>query len=195
MLSPIVSMNRMAMNESVAMTCCYRDVVTPTAVYWEVLHGGWIGSGYAEGWVKNPDYLDLDDSWLAYKYDLIFMEAGNLAGGGSLGLGAATPSKLMKERLGYGEYVNSSSILEKNWYVFDTQSLWTGPVSLGEFLATYVIPIRPGGTCDHKTDPNCVYGSFEKAFVTDYHFEAKTAHDVAAGFNWKDPHPAQKYSS
>ena len=55
MVMPVVTINKMAMNESVASTCCYRDVVTPTAVYWEVLHGGSIGSGFVGGWVKNPD--------------------------------------------------------------------------------------------------------------------------------------------
>ncbi|HIQ62050.1 MAG TPA: hypothetical protein IAA66_00510, partial [Candidatus Avichristensenella intestinipullorum] len=46
MLMPIVSMNKMSMNESVAASCCWRYVLGVHEQYPEILHGGKIGTTY-----------------------------------------------------------------------------------------------------------------------------------------------------
>ena len=72
MLMPIVSMNKMSMNESVAASCCWRYVLGVHEQYPEILHGGKIGTTYE---VK----LELEDAyaangvasgWLALPYDV-----------------------------------------------------------------------------------------------------------------------------
>jgi hypothetical protein len=60
MLMPIVSMNKMAMNESVAATCCYKLVLAGSSNFTEVLHGGYVGDGYIESFAWDAKWSAID---------------------------------------------------------------------------------------------------------------------------------------
>ena len=70
MLKPIVSMNQMAMNESIATTCCYKwngNTITGSAT---VLHGGKIDAYKTYGYyypgtdAPNEDVFEVSNGWL-----------------------------------------------------------------------------------------------------------------------------------
>ena len=66
MMMPVVQLRAMAMNESVAATCCYRESASPTNTYWATLNGGWIGQAYAPGETKWDSLVHTSWKWLDY---------------------------------------------------------------------------------------------------------------------------------
>jgi hypothetical protein len=50
MLMPIISMSQMAMNESIAASCCYRVSLADAPVFQTTLHGGYVGGGAIESY-------------------------------------------------------------------------------------------------------------------------------------------------
>ena len=70
MLMPIVSMNKMSMNESVAASCCWRYVLGVHEQYPEILHGGKIGTTYEVKLTLKNKYKGLKSGWLAQGYDV-----------------------------------------------------------------------------------------------------------------------------
>ena len=70
MLMPIVSMNKMSMNESVAASCCWRYVLGVHEQYPEILHGGKIGTTYEVKLTLKNKYKDLKNGWLSLDYDV-----------------------------------------------------------------------------------------------------------------------------
>ena len=72
MLMPIVSMNKMSMNESVAASCCWRYVLGVHEQYPEILHGGKIGTTYEVKLQLKGDYAakGVASGWLALPYDV-----------------------------------------------------------------------------------------------------------------------------
>ena len=71
MLMPIVSMNKMSMNESVAASCCWRYVLGVHEQYPEILHGGKIGTTYEVKLQLKEEYAGLKNGWLSLDYDVI----------------------------------------------------------------------------------------------------------------------------
>ena len=72
MLMPIVSMNKMSMNESVAASCCWRYVLGVHEQYPEILHGGKIGTTYEVKLQLKGDYAKngVKNGWLSLDYDV-----------------------------------------------------------------------------------------------------------------------------
>ena len=72
MLMPIVSMNKMSMNESVAASCCWRYVLGVHEQYPEILHGGKIGTTYEVKLQLKGDYAvsGVKNGWLSLDYDV-----------------------------------------------------------------------------------------------------------------------------
>ena len=72
MLMPIVSMNKMSMNESVAASCCWRYVLGVHEQYPEILHGGKIGTTYEVKLTLKGDYVakGVASGWLSQGYDV-----------------------------------------------------------------------------------------------------------------------------
>lgn len=72
MIMPVVSRQKMAMNESICATCCYRYVVSPTNYSWEVLYGGLVGQPQN----SNPNMLvwreGIPKAWAELPYDVDF---------------------------------------------------------------------------------------------------------------------------
>jgi len=62
MQMPIVTRRKMSMCESVAATCCYRIVVSPSNYYYETLHGGIVEAGDLPVFSENimPEWAQLD---------------------------------------------------------------------------------------------------------------------------------------
>ena len=75
MLMPIVSMNKMSMNESVAASCCWRYVLGVHEQYPEILHGGKIGTTYEVVLTRERKYKDMNNGWLALPYDVAVDDA------------------------------------------------------------------------------------------------------------------------
>ena len=75
MLMPIVSMNKMSMNESVAASCCWRYVLGVHEQYPEILHGGKIGTTYEVVLTLESKYKDMKSGWLALPYDVSVEDA------------------------------------------------------------------------------------------------------------------------
>ena len=68
MIKPIVSMNKMAMNESVATTCCFAEVIASSnKLVWDVQHGGYLGTTYVDNSAWNNKY---NKSWKMLSYDV-----------------------------------------------------------------------------------------------------------------------------
>ena len=72
MLMPIVSMNKMSMNESVAASCCWRYVLGVHEQYPEILHGGKIGTTYEVKLQLKGAYVanGVASGWLSQGYDV-----------------------------------------------------------------------------------------------------------------------------
>lgn len=180
MLMPIVSMNKMAMNESVATTCCYRQVASnPTALYWDVLHGGWIGNGYGtatDTW-KDAYAPYKNTSWLSTSFgrDLSGTDANIVAlfSGNTLNYGTGSGTETAKW------YVNS-------WV--SGQSLDTAIYNASSGTVSYA----DGSACDH-TSPSCKYRDYGYGYLTNKHFEATSAH--ASVTKWAEPHDPKQYLS
>lgn len=180
MMMPIVSMNKMAMNESIAVTCCYREVATPTAVYWEVMNGGWIGSGYVNttGWYDNFEAAVSGKVWQKYEWDI------NGAGGNDLN------ALINGVRPEYGDYTTFGGEAKTGWFVPDSVN------GVGSMDAANATAANEGWTrgksCTH-VDGTCNYRYDENAYAQNQHWNATTAHGGITA--WSAPHGAARYNS
>lgn len=185
MLMPIVSMNKMAMNESVAATCCYHEKASPTNVYWEVLNGGWIGSGYVE--LKNYDKFNADDNgWLKYTHDIkdtwasgtLPVLSKTLAGTWVVNMNQNYISSLVPVDLIW----DSKAGADDAWY------------SLSDWL-TYKGTGMRDATCSHN-DSTCYYFLSDIQHKSNQHFQATTKHSVpTSGQSWNLPHDVGQFNS
>lgn len=162
---PVVTRRLMSMNESVASTCCYREVVTPSNHYQEVLHGGEIVSGpktvlewsapVSKAWAQIPGDIDFS----GYQ-------------------GASPVPVYHRGKNGW-------------WVLLMGQRGITGALSLEGFAAANNLPeTNPG--CLHDTN-TCVYLQEVAAIVHDHEGSAQ-AHDTAP-LSFEKAHPALQYSS
>lgn len=166
MLMPIVSMNKMAMNESVAATCCYREVASATNVYWEVMNGGWIGSGYVNelNW-KNDSFI----GWGMLDFDITGVTSANL-----LTLPALNKRVTVEGKTEF--YVITNGLEE----------------SVDVFLSTNGVFGR-GSSCSHN-DGLCTLKVEEIVHRSNQHFESTTKHDTKKK-DWTKPHTAAQFNS
>jgi len=192
MLMPIVSVNKMAMNESVAMTCCFQEVASPTNVYWEVLNGGWIGSGFVE--TKSWKHAGLE-AWAKLSYDI--------AGGTGADPLAALAGTKIKD--GFVEvWVDGVNVWWEHVAGPAAQpDVWLGGVTPAVFPANYYINILEwfthngvysrGDNCKHE-DPSCRYLNFEIAHLANRHWDSTKKHDTKTT-DWSKPHEAKRFHS
>ena len=190
MLMPIVSMNKMAMNESVAATCCFQEVASPTNVYWEVLNGGWIGSGFVE--TKNWKKPVLKDWAKCYGHDVklngelplrdvsccndvitVTLTLADVAAAGANPAGWAFPV------FGLATAVPPSPATPTKYEVNFFNLVAAGLASIGD-------------KCDHNTT-DCKYLDFEIQHLSNRHWEAVRAHGGIS--DWAKPHEAVRFHS
>ena len=172
MLKPIVSMTQMAMNESIATTCCYVWNGTSLLGSASLPHGGQLKAGSKTTWyVWNDDKTsatELNSSWLNWKKGHVKPAyAGHKYSTGVAG-----------DDIIYLHSING------NW-----DTLYNPDGSLKTEFAT-------AGFCDHKNPETCKYFSrtnFNGAFT---HTGSTSAHYTWTGGNsWLADHTAVQFSS
>ncbi|MCL1965402.1 MAG: hypothetical protein FWF69_10175 [Firmicutes bacterium] len=166
MLMPIVSMNKMAMNESVAATCCFKESASPTNVYWTTLNGGWIGQGYVEtlDWKVSKRLLN---GWTALGYDVkVPNDRYDLV---------TFPALWKNEATG-------------TWMVDYTG----GAIDLDVFFVSQDT-IKRGDSCKHDST-NCKYRVWDIVWKQNYHFDSTTKHTNGVD-DWTVPHEAKQFNS
>jgi len=182
MLMPIVSMNKMAMNESVATTCCYRHMTSATNVYWEVLNGGWIGNGYVDELV-----------WLAnrrpasrYPKDITWTTLG-LAWGGWASQTAAFGSIT---EITITEVYDPAGLVPRTTYVVSGGAAPTLGNDMHNLIGSGIISIS--AACSHDT-VDCAYREMEISYAENRHFQSEKKHDTAS--DWTKAHEASAFNS
>lgn len=183
MQMPSVSMNPMAMNESVATTCCFRKVPTASLMYWEVLHGGWIGNGFVEQ-AKWHDGLSSDAAWIR-----------------NIGLDLAlADGKTWDDVSGEAEKYEVITVggvkrvmVKLNAHVIDSSVQSAALIALGVGGGDPFVSVTQD--CNHTDYSTCKMKYLDQYYAADQHFEATSSHDVKAGQKWNAAHDARQYSS
>ena len=176
MLKPIVSMNQMAMNESIATTCCYVWNGTSILGSASLPHGGSLVAGSTTtSYVQIGDTrVKLNSSWWNYT-------AGH----------AAQPDTASQVITTSSDETGTSGI--HDWVVKNsTGNFW----KLSDLLGTQWVTKADGGYCDHKNNPNCPYFKETKFDGTFTHTGATSGHYTwTSGNKWLADHPAVQFSS
>ena len=172
MLKPIVSMNQMAMNESIATTCCYVWNGTSLLGSASLPHGGQLKAGSSTTWyVWNGDKTnatEMNSSWLSWQ--------GGHVNPAYAGLKLSTGVK--------GDWIVYSHSNDGNW-----DTLYDANGNLKTNIAT-------AGFCDHKNPETCKYFSRTNFSGKFTHTGATSAHyDMTSGNKWLADHTAVQYSS
>lgn len=175
MIMPIVSRKKMAMNESICATCCYRTVVSPTNYYWDVLHGGYVGQPleskidmFTLTWREG-----IQKAWAELPYDVDFSAQEGLQ---------AKPSYSFEDSV---------------WYVlYFTKDIPLTKIPLEQFISgpNAMATVRNEG-CRHM-DRTCLYIEEEPSSTMqgNMHVNATEAH-VHGGVNYTANHVAMQYNS
>lgn len=188
MLMPIVSMNKMAMNESVATSCCYREVVDVTNIVWKTLYGGYIGTAYVDnGWSWKDDLSQQDRAIANAGYDLrksgAYVDASTAAGGYALNLIWAQPV-VQTLPIGTGTFETNASYQ------------WCFEVTGGVYVPAALAASQLGlsfASCGHDTT-SCVYKTHSQSLASNQHIGATAKHDTG-GDSWAKPHSAKQFNS
>ena len=176
MLKPIVSMNQMAMNESIATTCCYVWNGTSILGSASLPHGGQlVAKTDTKSYVKIDNaYYPLNSTWWGYT-------AGH----------AAQPDTASQVITTSSDETATGGI--HDWVVKNaTGNFW----KLDDLLGTQWVTKSVGGYCDHVNNPNCPYFKETKYTGTFKHTGATSAHYTwTSGNTWLADHPAVQFSS
>lgn len=167
MIMPAVTRRRMAMNESICTTCCYRVVASPTNYYWEVQNGGLIQEtiGTELIWKEN-----IPKAWAELSYDVDYSAWEGLH---------AKPSYSFEDDTWWVLYYTKDSALCK--------------VLLRDFISgpDAMASVTNEG-CRH-IDHNCLYIDAVPAFLYE-HVDATEPHKTA-GVNFSANHAAMQFNS
>ena len=175
MLKPIVSMNQMAMNESIATTCCYVWNGTSLLGSASLPHGGSLKAN-----TKTTSYVRLSDttsavlnsSWYGYT-------------GGHVAKKSAAGRIIT--------YSTDGKDGAHNWNVKDNNGNFT---TIADLIKNNEIKEVAGGFCDHVNNPTCPYYKETSFTGTFTHTGATSAHyDMTSGNKWLADHTAVQYSS
>ena len=187
MLKPIVSMNQMAMNESIATTCCYVWNGTSILGSASLPHGGSLKANSSTNYyvqIGNCN-VPLHTSWL--KYTAGHVNDSTYAGyvinkglPGRIGCELETPGH-------YDDWVVYQHNANGNWEPIHDE--------VTTALKSFITPVK-GGFCAHNGDANCPYvkvTSFANSFT---HTGATSGHYTWTGGNsWLADHKAVQFSS
>ena len=189
MNKPIVSVNNMSMNESVAATCCFRIDNVNGSVYETVLSGGSIElitknvMQYKEGfcdksncWLSIPgDFLPaLNGDHLAIKKDIFGNKVYCAVDAGGAILGVLQTSDLTSSA-----YVGDLVLV--TWNETDGQQTYN------------LITDHSHRYCDHQ-GTYCDYVDGVTQQITRNHVGATVEH-IAGGNNWAAAHTAMRFNS
>ena len=169
MLKPIVSMNQMAMNESIATTCCYVWNGTSLLGSASLPHGGQlVAKSSTSTYVQIGDTrYPLNSTWYGYT-------GGHVANAGTAACVVTTNTE---GKLGYHDHQ-----LASNFYTMDD--------------AINIYKTVTAGYCDHKNPATCPYFKETKFAGAFTHPGATSGHYTWTGGNsWLADHTAVQYSS
>ena len=174
MLKPIVSMNQMAMNESIATTCCYVWNGNSILGSASLPHGGTlVGNKNSTKWYVNGK--ELNGTWVSWQGGHVTTK------GADAGVAGCVVTKSMQNVLGYHSHVGTN-----------------GFSSMDEGKAAGFIEFT---TCNHSDADRaagyCPYvkvtGGYNGTFT---HTGATSAHyDRTSGNSWLVDHDAVQFSS
>ena len=172
MLKPIVSMNQMAMNESIATTCCYVWNGTSILGSASLPHGGQLKAGSSTTWYvwngNKTNATELHSSWLNWTK------------------GHVNPDWAGSR---YATGVNGDDILYYHSVNNDWRPLYNADGSLNTAYAT-------AGFCDHKNPETCKYFNRTNFNGKFKHVGATSAHYTwTSGNSWLADHDAVQFSS
>lgn len=167
MQTPIITRQKMAMNESVAATCCFRQVVSSTNYYNEVLAGGALESGPLSTFSWKTK---IPQEWAWLPFDVDFSQyTGN------------TPVPYYNNLMGAW------------WVLYFQGSKIVYASSIDELLGDPEIPIAVTNEgCTHQ-DRNCLYIDYSDDVRT-IHKGATEPH-ISGGQDFLAPHEAMQFSS
>ena len=168
MLKPIVSMNQMAMNESIATTCCYVWNGTSLLGSASLPHGGQlVAKSNTSSYVKIDNaYYPLNGTWYGYT-------GGHVANSVAASDVVTTATD---GTLGYHDH-----------------TVGTGFMSMKDAIAAGFVK---EGYCDHKNPATCPYFKETKFAGAFTHTGATSGHYTWTGGNsWLADHTAVQYSS
>ena len=172
MLKPIVSMNQMAMNESIATTCCYVWNGTSLLGSASLPHGGQLVAGSKTAYYTwngaKTEAKEINKSWLKFSGHVTPAYASY----------TYNPSDSQGANVAFAKVMKGADVLD----LYDEKG------NLNTAIAT-------GGFCTHNSS-DCWYTketSFDKTFT---HTGATSAHYNLTGGNiWLADHTAVQYSS
>lgn len=178
---PVVVLNEMTMNESIASDCCYRVKVDGYVTEKIVLNGGSIANytTYHLKPVVEAHYLTRANM-PAYHYQLWVPKAGT-----GLNIGPDVGGTTAANSIGDIEYDK-----------YNVLDLSTDPITLlnppeaGIGDTTNARLVQNGGACDHFGD--CAFTT--KVEIKNAHIGATMKH-LFGGAEWGSPHVAQQYNS
>ena len=186
MLKPIVSMNQMAMNESIATTCCYVWNGTSILGSASLPHGGQLKANNKTNLylaLSETTSVPLNSSWLNY-------HAGHVNNAEYAGyvINKGLPGRIGCELETPGHY--------DDWVVYQHNANGNWEPIHDKVTTALKCFITPIGYCAHNGDANCPYvkvTSFAKSFT---HTGATSGHYTWTGGNsWLADHTAVQYSS
>ena len=168
MLKPIVSMNQMAMNESIATTCCYVWNGTSLLGSASLPHGGQLVADS-----KTTSYVQVGDTRYPLNGTWYNYTKGHA---NSKAAAASIVTTTLNDGWAYHDYMN--------------------PGTLTLMKDASVTDVAPVDFCDHKNPETCPYFKetvFAKSFT---HVGATSAHYTwTGGHEWLKDHTAVQFSS
>ena len=188
---PVVVLNEMTMNESIASDCCYRVKVDGYVTEKIVLNGGSIAN-HTTYQLKPAveSHFGTRANMPAYHYKLLVPKAGTAGSGLVIGPdvnGGKTSSNVLGD-IEYSEY-NVLDFTGSAGGAVSNILLLDGP-SGGITDWANARLVQNGGACDHFGD--CAFTS--KYEIKNAHIGATMKH-LFGGANWGSPHVAQQYNS
>ena len=173
MLKPIVSMNQMAMNESIATTCCYVWNGTSLLGSASLPHGGsLVAKSTTTSYVQLGDTrVKLNGTW----YNYTAGHANNAY------VASCVVSTNAKGEIGF--HTHGANGENGQWWAMATADKADVAPALN-------------GYCDHVNNPNCPYFKETKYTGEFKHTGATSAHYTwTSGNSWLQDHDAVQFSS
>ena len=203
---PVVVLNEMTMNESIASDCCYKQVTEGYVTTKTVLNGGSI-SDYVTYPLKTivANRYGNRAALPSYHYNLYTVLAGNTVIPDTTVSGVTWPVEgTVSGGITAANFKNLGSVLYFQAGTYEigeseihglTQvglvdgSVYSGLTGDNNLTGAYLL--RKGGTCDHMNS-DCPFVT--KSTLSNAHIGSTMKH-LFGGSDWSTPHTAQQYNS
>ena len=186
---PVVVLNEMTMNESIASDCCFKQVTEGYVTTKTVLNGGTIGS-YVTYPLKASvvDFYGSRSALPTYHYK-VYVPINNFTS-------APTPTPVVGSINQAGWTSDANAVKSYDVLTFSTdasgnldQVITVGDGAVANLTGVYIK--QNGGACDHFNS-DCPFVT--KTTMSDAHIGSTMKH-LFGGTDWQNPHKAQQYNS